>query len=112
MATEVIEKICYAIDNKNVQYQILDKMMELVYDQEITVKISSIDLLIRILHLLSKEIKENTIANLFLDWMESHDVLVLDMISNQFGLLLQKMSVIFINNKSRLQNTIAKYKVI
>ncbi len=57
-------------------------MMELVYDQEITVKISSIDLLIRILDLLSMEIKENTIANLFLDWMESHDVLVLDMISN------------------------------
>ena len=32
MATEVIEKICYAIENKNVQYQIMDKIMELVYD--------------------------------------------------------------------------------
>jgi hypothetical protein len=59
--------------------------MQLVYDEEITVKISSIDLLLRILDLLSKEIKEKTIAKLFLEWMDSHDVLVLDRISAIFG---------------------------
>jgi len=59
--------------------------MQLVYDEEITVKISSIDLLLRIIDLLSKEIKEKTIAKLFLEWMDSHDVLVLDRISAIFG---------------------------
>jgi len=62
--------------------------MELVYDEEITVKISSINLLIRILDLLNKETKEKTISKLFLDWMGSHDDMVLDTISRIFGVLL------------------------
>ena len=62
--------------------------MQLVYDEEITVKISSIDLMIRILDILAKDIKEKRIAKLFLEWMDSHDVLVLDRISAIFGLLL------------------------
>ena len=62
--------------------------MELVYDEEITVKISSINLLIRILDLLNKETKEKTISKLFLDWMGSHEDMVLDTISRIFGVLL------------------------
>ena len=73
--------------------------MQLVYDEEVTVKISSIDLLIRILDLLDKNIKEKTISNLIMDWMDSHDVLVLDRISAIFGVLLERMSDIFISNK-------------
>jgi hypothetical protein len=85
--------------------------MQLVYDEEITVKISSIDLMIRILDLLTDDIKEKTISKLFLEWMDSHDVLVLERISAIFGELLQQMSDIFISNKQRLIQTIQKYKV-
>jgi len=73
--------------------------MQLVYDEEVTVKISSINLLIRILDLLDKNIKEKTISNLIMDWMDSHEVLILDRISAIFGVLLERMSDIFIANK-------------
>ena len=73
--------------------------MQLVYDEEVTVKISSINLLIRILDLLNKNIKEKTISNLIMDWMDSHEVLILDRISAIFGVLLERMSDIFIANK-------------
>ena len=73
--------------------------MQLVYDEEITVKISSIDLMIRIIDLLSQDIKEKTIVKLFLEWMDSHDVLVLERISAIFGDLLQQMSDLFITHK-------------
>ena len=80
--------------------------MQLVYDEEVTVKISSINLLIRILDLLDKNIKEKTISNLIMDWMDSHEVLILDRISAIFGVLLERMSDIFIANKLRLSQTI------
>lgn len=80
--------------------------MQLVYDEEVTVKISSINLLIRILDLLDKNIKEKTISNLIMDWMDSHEVLILDRISAIFGVLLERMSDIFILNKQRLSQTI------
>ena len=67
--------------------------------------------MIRILDLLAQEIKEKTIVKLFLEWMDSHDVLVLERISAIFGELLQQMSDIFITNKVRLHQTIQKYKV-
>jgi len=44
--------------------------MELLYDAEITVKINSINLLIRILDYLTDDIKEGTIVKIFLEMMD------------------------------------------
>jgi len=44
--------------------------------------------MIRIIDLLDKEIKETRIAKHFLEWMDSHEVLVLERISDIFGRLL------------------------
>ncbi len=111
MATEVIEKICHAIGSENLQYKILDKIIELAYDDEITVRVQSIDLLTNILSILPPQLRYNRITHLFLDLMTSVNEDIKVVMSQRFGMILEKLQKSLIENEQNKIKVWMIYKV-
>ncbi len=71
MASEVLEQICRVIPSEMFEMDMYEKIIELVYDQEINVKVSAIQLIFKVMEYLNEEMKKTRIVSLFIELLYS-----------------------------------------
>jgi hypothetical protein len=67
MAKEILEKLAKAIDAERFENYYLDKIIELIYDSDITVKISALKLIFNIFEKLTPHTRETRVISIFME---------------------------------------------
>jgi serine/threonine-protein phosphatase 4 regulatory subunit 4 len=67
MASEVLGSICSVIPSDMFDLDIYEKVIELVYDSEISVKVVAIELVFQVSEFLSEDIKRTRMVSLFIE---------------------------------------------
>ena len=93
MTTEVLQKICAAVGNGVTESMLYDKIMELIYDSDCSVKVSAIELLVNILEMLPLELRKNKLTNLFLELMININEEVIKTVSFHCGKIAFKVTL-------------------
>lgn len=91
MASEVLEQICQVIPLDMFDMDIYEKIIELVYDQEIHVKVLAIDLVFKVADYFNEEMKRTRITSLFLELLYSVNIEVVKVMSTIIGSVLAKL---------------------
>jgi len=91
MASEVLEQICKIIPCDMFEMDIYEKIIELVYDSEITVKVPAIKLVFNVVEYFNEEMKRVRIVALFIELLYSINPEVVKTMSSIIGTVLHKL---------------------
>ena len=69
IVVEVLEQVCQVVSQDTIEFDILAKIMELVYDAEINVKIEAIKLVFKVSSYFSENTKSSWVSTFFTEIM-------------------------------------------
>eukprot|EP01016_Furgasonia_blochmanni_P056064 TRINITY_DN9487_c0_g2_i2.p1 TRINITY_DN9487_c0_g2~~TRINITY_DN9487_c0_g2_i2.p1 ORF type:complete len:835 (-),score=113.91 TRINITY_DN9487_c0_g2_i2:533-3037(-) len=111
MANEVIEKICIALGGAEIEYAMMDKINELVYDKRIEIKVAAIDLVLNLLPIFPENILRIKVCPQVVELMTNPNELVIKTLSKKIGsVLLHGHDIIVTLSSNALFNFMGQYQ--
>eukprot|EP00330_Aristerostoma_sp_ATCC50986_P004591 CAMPEP_0114593516 /NCGR_PEP_ID=MMETSP0125-20121206/15114_1 /TAXON_ID=485358 ORGANISM="Aristerostoma sp., Strain ATCC 50986" /NCGR_SAMPLE_ID=MMETSP0125 /ASSEMBLY_ACC=CAM_ASM_000245 /LENGTH=76 /DNA_ID=CAMNT_0001792781 /DNA_START=559 /DNA_END=789 /DNA_ORIENTATION=+ len=71
MAGETMKRICHAVGTDITESKFLERIMQLLYDSDLDIKVLAIDTVADILEVLSEEFKKEKLLPILIDFMSS-----------------------------------------
>jgi len=102
LAEEVMLKICYNAGTELTESKYLEKIMELLYDSNINIKLAAIDAIVKILDILSQDYKKTRMITVFLELMNSVNEEVMKRMSFHVGTIVHKLEDVIPKNSNQL----------
>ncbi len=109
MAGEVLMSICSVIPGDMFELDIYEKVIELVYDAEISVKVIAIRLVFKVSEFLGEDLKRTRMVSLFIELLQSVNLEVVKVMSETIGDVLGRLETL-LRKTSHLATILSVYQ--
>lgn len=108
MAGEVLMSICSVIPSDMFELDIYEKVIELVYDAEISVKVVAIRLVFQVSEFIGEDVKRTRMVSLFVELLQSVNLEVVKVMSEIVGDVLGRLETV-LRKTSHLATILSVY---